>query len=121
MAQAASFSLDATDRGPAILTLDGEFDVSDDLRFDRRMDDALDSGGSGVVIDLRGVTFLDSTMLRALIRGLRRTEEQNGLGSLHLVRPNPTVWRVFVLTGLSAVFPAFPTLSAAVTTFGSRS
>jgi anti-anti-sigma factor len=113
MAQAASFSLDASGRGPAILTLDGEFGISDGPRFTQWMGNALDSGATGVVIDLRGVTFLHSTMLRALMRGLRRAEERNGLGSLNLVRPNPVLWRVFVLTGMSEAFSGFRTLREA--------
>ena len=121
MVQTASLSLDATDGGPAILTLDGEFDRSESPRFEQRMSDALDSGRTGVVIDLRGVSFLDSTMVLALVRGLRRAEKRNGLGSLHLVRPNPVVWRTFVLIGMSAIFPAFPTLTDALATFTPRS
>ncbi len=117
MVQAASFALDAPSRGPAILTLDGEFDVSDGPQFEQWMGNALDSGATGVVIDLRGVSSLDSTMLRAVVRGLRRAEQRNGLGSLQLVRPNPYVWRVFVLTGLSAALPGSRTLGDALDSF----
>jgi anti-sigma B factor antagonist len=121
MVHTAAFSLDATDRGPAILTLDGEFDRSEGPQFEQRMAEALDSGRTGVVVDLRGVSFLDPTMVLALVRGLRRAEKRNGLGSLHLVRPNPVVWRTFVLIGMSAIFPAFPTLRDALATFTPRS
>lgn len=111
---AASLSLDTIGRDAEILTLDGAFDLSNAPEFEHRMADALDAGRPSVVIDLRGVSFLDSAMLRALVKALGQAEERNGPGSLRLVRPNPGVWKLFVITGLSVLFPAFPALRDAL-------
>jgi hypothetical protein len=53
-----------------------------------------------------------------LIRGLGEAVAAGG--QLALIRPNTTVWRVFVLTGLSHTFPAFGRLDDALASFGLR-
>ena len=88
-----------------ILTLDGEFDVSNAGDFERRLSEASGSGRTDILLDLRGVSFLDSRMFQVLLRGLTRANER-GTG-FALIRPNALVWRAFVLTGLSARFPSY--------------
>jgi anti-sigma B factor antagonist len=53
-----------------VLMLDGDFDRSNTAQVEQALDDALHAGRPQLVVDLRGVSFLDSTMLRVLIRGL---------------------------------------------------
>src|SRR5918995_2592861 len=85
-----------------VLMLDGAFDRSNAAQVELALGDAIDADKPQLVIDLRGVSFLDSTMLRVLIQGLGDTAARGG--QLALIRPNATVWRVFVLTGLSHSF-----------------
>jgi anti-anti-sigma factor len=96
--------------------LDGDFDWSNAPQFKQALDHALDAGRPQLIVDLRGVSFLDSMMLAVLIRGLGEAVAAGG--HLALVRPNTTVWRVFVLTGLSHTFPAFGRLDEALASFG---
>lgn len=110
-------SLPAGDKSE-LLTLDGEFDRSNAGQFEQALDDALHAGKPQLIVDLRGVSFLDSAMLRVLIRGLG--EALAGGGRLALIRPNEHIWRVFVLTGLSHTFPAFGRLDEALASFGLR-
>jgi anti-sigma B factor antagonist len=98
--------------------LDGDFDRSNTAQFEQALDDALGAGRPQLIVDLRGVSFLDSTMVRVLIRGLG--DAVAGGGQLALIRPNATVWRVFVLTGLSKSFPAFGRLDEALASLGPR-
>lgn len=114
MAQTATVSLESTARNVEIVTLDGPFDLSNAPDFELRIADALDAGAPLVVVDLRGMSFIDSTMLRSLRNAQQAAELRGGAGTLCLVRPNPVVWKVFVLSGLSALFPAFDTLSDAL-------
>jgi anti-sigma B factor antagonist len=68
-------------------------------------------GGACVVVDLSGVSFIDSTGLGVLIGGLKRAREK---GSLSLVCPHSRVRRVFEITGLTQVFTFFDAQEEAV-------
>jgi anti-sigma B factor antagonist len=65
-----------------------------------------------LVVDLRRVTFLDSSALGVLVGALRRMRERDR--ELRLVEPRPTVRRIFELTLLDRAFTLSPTLEAAV-------
>jgi anti-anti-sigma factor len=99
-----------------VLMLDGAFDRSNAAQVELALGDAIVADKPQLVIDLRGVSFLDSTMLRVLIQGLGDTTARGG--QLALIRPNATVWRVFVLTGLSHSFDSFGRLEEALAGFG---
>ena len=98
--------------------LDGDFDRSNTAQVEQALDDALHAGRPQLVVDLRGGQLSGSTMLRVLIRGLG--DALAGGGQL-TDPPQRTVWRVFVLTGLSTSFPAFGRLDEALASFGMRS
>ena len=57
-------------------------------------------------------------MLRVLIQGLGDTAARST--QLALIRPNTTIWRVFVLTGLSHSFHSFGRLDQALASFAVR-
>jgi anti-anti-sigma factor len=101
-----------------VVMLDGAFDRSNAAQVEVALGDAIDADRPQLVIDLRGVSFLDSTTLRVLIQGLGDTTARGG--QLALIRPNATVWRVFVLTGLSHSFHSFGRLDEALASFGLR-
>jgi anti-anti-sigma factor len=98
-----------------VLMLDGAFDRSNAAQVELALGDAIDADKPQLVIDLRGVSFLDSTTLGVLIQGLGDTAARGG--QLALIRPNATVWRVFVLTGLSHSFQSFGRLDEALASF----
>ena len=115
MSHHGSLATQPTGHRAQVLILEGVFDGSNSDRFERAIDDAIDAGRPDVIVDLRGVSFLDSKMLRALVRGLDRTRAEDR--RFALIRPNPHVWRVFVLTGLSRALPAFGGVADALTSF----
>ena len=98
--------------------LDGAFDRSNAAQVELALGDAIDADKPQLVIDLRGVSFLDSTMLRVLIQGLGDTAARGS--QLALIRPNTTVWKVFVRTGVSRSFRSFGRLDEALAGFGVR-
>ena len=116
MARAAQYhgsvSSDVVAGGTEMLALDGEFDVSNAGDFERRLAEASGPDPTDILLDLRGVSFLDSRMLQVLLRGLTRANER-GTG-FALIRPNALVWRVFILTGLSARFLSYASLHEAL-------
>jgi anti-sigma B factor antagonist len=88
-----------------VIGLEGELDafVAPELR--ERLRSAIEAAAPGVlVVDLARVTFLDSTILGALVGALRRMREAGG--ELKLVYPPHPASRIFELTGLDTLFPA---------------
>ena len=77
--------------------LSGEIDLSTVAELEARLKGSLDGGVPLLVLDLREVTFLDSSGLRLL---LRLDERQKGIGGrMVLVQGGRRVARVFELTG----------------------
>jgi anti-anti-sigma factor len=107
-----SLSSETTPSGVEVVTLDGEFDISHTPQIGYRITDILGSCQSHVVVDLRGVSFLDSKMVRTLVHAFKQTDARDC--ELVIVRPNALVWRVFEVGGLSDVFPSFTHLRDAL-------
>ena len=103
--------------GVTVLVLAGEIDLATSGQFRGAVEDALRREGS-VVIDMDEVTFMDSTMLREL---LRAHKDLQGAGNrLVIAAAQPAVRRLLELTGTSGLFElaedreaAFRTLSGA--------
>jgi anti-sigma B factor antagonist len=118
MSQKGSFSSQPAGDQAEVLMLDGDFDRSDAPQFEQALDEALHAGSPQVIVDLRGVSFLDSVMLDVLVRGAGTADDGDRLA---LIRPNPVVWRAFVLTGMSRSFCAFGRLDQALASFAQPS
>jgi anti-anti-sigma factor len=89
--------------GAMRVQISGELDLSTSPQLGEALAGGLTAGRS-VVVDLSGVTFIDSTAIRALVDAWRLCES-NG-GRLAVSHPLPTqVSRVFQVTGLDAVLP----------------
>lgn len=84
--------------GGTLLVLEGEVDPHTTEQLDEAVDAALASAGD-LVLELSGVTFIDSAGLRSLIRAQRQVDEAGG--SLVLRAPRPSTRRVLEITGLT--------------------
>jgi anti-sigma B factor antagonist len=104
--------VESPDDDTRLLTLRGELDVATVPRFRAALDEALAEGVSGIVVDLREVTFIDSTGVATLLNALRRVVR--GEGRLALACNNPTVLRVFQVTRTDSTFAIFPTREQAL-------
>lgn len=98
--------------GCAVLLVAGEVDVYTAPQLRERIMALLADGARHVVADLRGVDFLDSTGLGALVGGLKRLREQGG--SLTLVTGTDKILRIFRITGLVRAFALHPSLTQAI-------
>jgi anti-sigma B factor antagonist len=86
----------------SVMTLSGELDIASAPSLEHAMQDVMHSAPGRVVIDLAGVTFMDSTGLRAL---LMARERATGNGQELRLRPGPRqVQRVFELSGTLDTF-----------------
>jgi anti-sigma B factor antagonist len=97
----------------AVLRVTGEIDVYTTPVLRERVIHLIDDGTRHIIIDLRGVTFLDSTGLGTLVGSLKRLHGHDG--SLRLVISAERILRIFRLTGLFNVFALHPSLLEAIT------
>jgi anti-sigma B factor antagonist len=98
------------DLGVVILT--GEVDIFTAPQFKERLLELLDSGVKRLVVDLGGVTFIDSTALGVLIGGVRRVHSAGG--AMTIVVTTRPVERVLSVTGLDRVFSMHQTREEAL-------
>ena len=101
-----------SDAGVHIVNVSGEIHVSTAPAFRERLNAVIESGGTMLVLDLSGVEFIDSTGLSVLLNGLRLVNQRHG--RMALVCANPTVMRLFQITGLDATFDIFEDRAAAI-------
>jgi anti-anti-sigma factor len=80
----------------AVAMCSGEVDVESAPRLEARLRRALDEGARDVVVNLRDVTFIDSSGVTALLRAAENARWR--YGHLFLTRPTPQALRVLELT-----------------------
>ena len=98
-----------------VLTLQGELDIYTVPSF-RRATASLSTPHSGIVIDMDGVTLLDSSGLGAIV-ALRSRAGEGGAGVAIASTARP-VLRVFEVTGLLGTFPVGDDVDAAIRALG---
>ncbi|MDL4773677.1 MULTISPECIES: STAS domain-containing protein [Thermomonosporaceae] len=94
-----------------LVRVQGELDVVSRERFEEAMGGVLDTGGP-MIIDMREVTFCDSTGLNAIVMANRRATERGTL--VALIALTPRVERVFRITGVDKFIPIYDTLREAL-------
>jgi anti-sigma B factor antagonist len=103
---------EAVDERRHVISPEGEIDVVTAPQLGRRLLALAEEGKTGVVVDLSGVTFMDSTGLGVLLNALRALGSRRG--TLALVCPNERVMRPFRVTGLANLMPIFQSREAAL-------
>jgi anti-sigma B factor antagonist len=102
--------------GPAYLvTVVGELDLSTVARFRAKLFDAVDQGGTKLIVDLGGVTFIDSTNIGALLDAHRRADELDG--ELAVVAADRNVLQVFEIAGIDRLFHIHDSVESAAAEF----
>ncbi|HEU5003615.1 MAG TPA: STAS domain-containing protein [Actinomycetota bacterium] len=95
---------------PIIVRVSGEVDVLTASALQDALAVAA-AEGPQVVVDLRGVDFLDSTGLSALVFGLKRARERGG--DLSVVCQHRQILKVLDITGLSRILQVYADLAEA--------
>lgn len=89
--------------GPVtVVTVVGEVDASTSPRLQECLDVHLGSGRTRLVLDVSGMSFLDSTGLRVLVGRLRLAKLHGG--SIRLACPTPRIRRILTITGVDSIF-----------------
>lgn len=96
----------------AIIRIAGEIDISTAPQLRELLRELTEKGRFRIVLDLGRTTFLDSTALGVVVGGFKRVRTRKG--SLSVVMTEERLLRIFRITGLVKVFPAHPTLTAAI-------
>ena len=94
-----------------VISVSGEIDVATAPQLRECLHQVVAAGNATVVVDLLGVSFLDSTALGVLVGALKRCREQGG--DLHVVIADPRILKIFEITGLTNVFTIADSLQAA--------
>lgn len=92
----------------AVVTVAGEVDLETAAQLGDHALAAVRNVSPHLVLDLSGVTFMDSTGLKVLLSIQRRTEVAQG--SLAVVGTARSVRRILTLTGLDQTFALYDTL-----------
>ena len=106
--------LDESAGDVVVIVVEGEHDIYTAPTLRERLDESLSRGG-GVVVDLTAATFVDSSILGALLDARRRAQEQ-GTGFVVSVgsEVEPGVQRILDITGLVPVLPVVNGREAAI-------
>ena len=105
-----------TDTGVTVVMPSGRLDVAGAPALKAAIGELVrDDGTPRLVIDMEGVSFVDSTGLGSVIAALKLVKGSKG--DLRLAAPNQQVRVVLELTTLDRVFAYYPTVEDALTDF----
>jgi anti-sigma B factor antagonist len=96
-----------------VIAVSGEIDVATAPQLRETLQGVISRGKTTIVLDLLGVTFLDSTALGVLVGALKRCRDAGG--DLQVVVAEPRILKIFEITGLTSVFTIVDSESAAGT------
>lgn len=100
----------------ALLTLRGEFDSFVVSAFLEEIESLVVNGIRNVVLDMRGVKFIMSTAIGAIVKSRKRVKESGG--DLVISQPSPFVKDVLESLGLTKVIRVFDQNEQAIEIFG---
>ena len=105
-------TVDDLGEGRATVRPEGRLDLVTARDLRRYIDGAVEAGSRNVVVDLVGVSFIDSSGLGALIGGLKRARQAGG--ELRIAAPGNQVRMVLELTKLIRVLRPYDTVDEAL-------
>jgi len=112
-----SILLEESDGAVAIITIAGEHDIYTAPALRERLDEGLAQASSGLVVDLSRATFVDSSILGALLEGRRQALEQDLRYVVCIAEEvEAGVQRILEITGLVPVLPVVHSREEAVAT-----
>lgn len=99
--------------GTCVVSIAGELDTFTAPQLQQTLLDAFDNAPASVIVDLTECEFIDSAALRVLL-GARERIDGGEPVELSIVTPNPTIRKVFEITGLEAIFAIHASRAAAM-------
>ncbi len=96
----------------AVFSIEGSVDIYSSPQLRGELKTALDAKTSRIVVDMGGVSFVDSSGLATLIEGLQKVKAYQG--ELFLCNLSKTVYGVFQLANLDHIFQIKETRDSAL-------
>jgi anti-sigma B factor antagonist len=87
--------------------------ITDEIR--RSIDKVFDNINSRVIIDLRGVEYIDSSGFGCFLSAHRAA--RNTFGILRIANPEPRIMELFITLHLQTVFQIYDDIEACIRTF----
>ena len=97
---------------PNVLQLEGEIDLHVSPEVAESLRPMVEKKPKILVVDLAGVTYLDSSGLAVLIEGMQNVQEYGG--KFALANAQESVQHIFEIARLDQVFQIFPDVDAAL-------
>lgn len=94
-----------------IVIIKGELDAYQSIEFKEKLIEAFKDESENVLIDMTGISYIDSAGLGALVSLLKKASERSK--ELRLFGLKENVNKIFELTRLNRVFRIFDTLEEA--------
>jgi anti-sigma B factor antagonist len=110
--RALAISTEEAGATSVVIGLNGEVDLYTCPEFKQELLRVIADGATLVVVDLSETTFIDSTGLGVLIRGVERLQSEGG--RLAVVCTDPNMTKVFEVTGLDRVFSIYSSRNEAL-------
>ena len=108
-------TVDPTTPDTAIVRLVGRLDLLTCSDVRERLSGLVEDGHRQLVLDLQGVSFMDSSGLGSLIGGLKSARLAGG--DLRLARPPEQTAMILELTNLNRVLVSYSTIEEALASF----
>ena len=96
--QPFSYEVESDPSGTTTLRLHGELDMGSSSKLTDVLNELQQGGAERIVVDLRGLSLLDSMGLSALLEA--HMAGQNGHRTVSFIRGRDSVHRVFAVTGM---------------------
>lgn len=97
--------------GVFVIQVHGELDMSTASQLERELEAPLSDPGAGLVIDLSGCEFIDSTGIALIVRAWQQLD---GNGSFAICGVGNQVERVLDITGLEEAIPTHASREEAI-------
>ncbi len=97
---------------PGIIALAGEIDLHESPQIKEAMQPLIAQKLPRLLVDMSGVTYIDSSGLALFIEAMQRVQAYGGLFGLFGLRPS--VRTIFEIARLDQVFRLFPDRAAAL-------
>lgn len=96
----------ASEPSPIVVAPEGEIDLHSSPLIKEQIEPLIDGHRASIIVDLSGVTYIDSSGLAVFIEAMQRIHAYGGKFSLCGLGEN--VRHIFSIARLDQVFPIFP-------------